>query len=115
LQSLLDTRKQIAYIWLTSQERLGGVIRTFKNKPLGELWLNGKTSKIDVKMHERILLRLDRLNIVNAPEELNLPGFNFHPLRGKPLRYSVHVNGPWCVTFEFYGGDAWRVDYEQYH
>jgi proteic killer suppression protein len=46
---------------------------------------------------------------------LNLPGFNFHPLRGKPLRYSVHVNGPWCLTFEFYGGDAWRVDYEQYH
>jgi proteic killer suppression protein len=91
------------------------VIRTFKNKPLGELWMNGKTSKIDVKMYERILLRLDRLNIVNAPEELNLPGFNFHPLRGKPLRYSVHVNGPWCLTFEFYGGDAWRVDYEQYH
>jgi proteic killer suppression protein len=95
--------------------RLRSVIRTFKNKALGELWLSSKTSKIDVKMHGRILLRLDRLNTVNAPEELNLPGFNFQALRGKPLRYSVHVNGPWCLTFEFYGGDAWRVDYEQYH
>ncbi len=25
-----------------------------------------------------------------------------HPLRGfRPTRYSVHVNGPWCITFEF--------------
>ena len=88
------------------------MIRTFRKKALAELWLDGKTSKIDRKMHERILLRLDRLNIANALEDLNLPGFNFHRLHGKPLRYSVHVNGPWCLTFEFYEGDVWRVDYE---
>jgi proteic killer suppression protein len=42
-------------------------------------------------------------------------GFDFHRLHGKPVRYSVHVNGPWCVTFEFDGSHAFRVDYEQYH
>ena len=41
--------------------------------------------------------------------------FDFHALRGKPPRYTVHVNGPWCVTFEFEDGDAYRVDLEQYH
>ena len=46
---------------------------------------------------------------------MNLPGYNFHPLRGKPVRYSVHVSGPWCITFEFEGGNATRVDFEQYH
>jgi proteic killer suppression protein len=25
------------------------------------------------------------------------------------------VNGPWCITFEFDGSDAHRVDFEQYH
>jgi proteic killer suppression protein len=25
------------------------------------------------------------------------------------------VNGPWCITFEFNGGDAFNVDFEQYH
>jgi proteic killer suppression protein len=25
------------------------------------------------------------------------------------------VNGPWCITFEFEDGDAFRVDLEQYH
>jgi proteic killer suppression protein len=44
-----------------------------------------------------------------------LPGFDFHPLRGRPQRYSVHVNGPWCITFEFDGEGADRVDFEQYH
>jgi proteic killer suppression protein len=46
---------------------------------------------------------------------MNVPGFDYHALRGKPLRYTVHVNGPWCITFEFADGDALRVDFEQYH
>ncbi|WP_245442580.1 type II toxin-antitoxin system RelE/ParE family toxin [Mesorhizobium hawassense] len=33
----------------------------------------------------------------------------------EPTRYTVHVNGPWCITFEFDGEDAARVDFEQYH
>jgi proteic killer suppression protein len=39
-----------------------------------------------------------------------------HSLHGfNPTRYSVHVNGPWCITFEFDDGEACRVDFEQYH
>ena len=91
------------------------MIKTFKNKALGDLWSSGKTSKIDKKMHERILRRLDQLDAAATADEMNLLGFNFHRLHGKPTRYSVHVNGPWCITFEFENGDAYRVDYEQYH
>jgi len=47
--------------------------------------------------------------------DLRVPGFEFHALRGSPKRYSLHVNGPWCITFEWIDGDAWRVDLEQYH
>ena len=40
----------------------------------------------------------------------------FHPLKGfNPTRFTVHVNGPWCITFEFDNGDAANVDFEQYH
>lgn len=67
-------------------------------------------------MHKRILIRLDRLDVAIAASEMNVPGFDFHLLRGfMPIRYSVHVNGPWCITFEFEDGDAHRVDFEQYH
>jgi proteic killer suppression protein len=90
------------------------MIKTFKSKDLADLWTSGR-SKIDRNMHKRIIRRLDRLEEAVKPEEMNLPGFDFHPLRGKPQRYSVHVNGPWCITFEFDQGDAYRVDFEQYH
>ena len=92
------------------------MIQTFRNKALADLWEKGRTAKIDARMHQRILRRLDRLDVAATPEEMNLPGFDFHPLKGfKPTRYSVHVNGPWCITFEFAEGDAVRVDFEQYH
>ncbi|PKR89172.1 plasmid maintenance system killer [Pleomorphomonas diazotrophica] len=92
------------------------MIRTFRNKALAELFETGQSAKIDVKMRKRILLRLDRLDAAQRPEDMNLPGFDFHALNGfNPTRYTVHVNGPWCITFEFDGQDATRVDFEQYH
>jgi len=92
------------------------VIKTFRSKALADLWSKSRTAKIDVALHKRILIRLDRLNAASAPEQMNLPGFNFHALRGfVPIRYTIHVNGPWCITFEFDGGDALWVDFEQYH
>jgi proteic killer suppression protein len=92
------------------------MIRTFRSKALADLWSSGKSAKIHQKMHSRILRRLDRLNVVVAAAEMNLPSFNFHALRGfNPTRYTVHVNGPWCITFEFKDGDAHIVDFVQYH
>ena len=92
------------------------VIKTIKSKALADLWSRGQTAKIDRKMHRRIVVRMDRLDVAEKPEEMNVPGFNFHALKGfKPTRYAVHVNGPWCITFEFEGGNAVRVDFEQYH
>lgn len=79
------------------------------------LWETG-ASRIDARMHKRILVRLDRLDAAAAPEDMNLPGYDFHSLLGfSPKRYTVHVNGPWCLTFEFEKGDAYQVDFEQYH
>ncbi len=91
------------------------MISSFPNKELARLWETGK-SRIDLNLHRRILVRLDRLDVVVRPEEMNLPGFNFHALTGfNPTRFTVHVNGPWCLTFEFVDGEARRVDLEQYH
>ena len=92
------------------------MIRSFKSKALADLWDKGRTAKIDARMYERIFRRLDRLDVATVPQEMNIAGFQFHALRGfKPTRYSVHVNGPWCITFAFEGGHAYLVDFEQYH
>lgn len=62
-----------------------------------------------------MIRRLDVLEAAGRLGSLNQPGFDLHPLHGKPQRYSIHVNGPWCVTFEWENGRAQRVDLEQYH
>jgi proteic killer suppression protein len=92
------------------------MIKSFKHKGFFDLFASGKTSKIDARMHKRIMVRLDRLDAATRPEDMNLPGFDYHALIGfNPTRYTVHVNGPWCMTFEFDGTDAAKVDFEQYH
>lgn len=92
------------------------MIQSFKHKGLAELFDTGRSAKIDAKMHRRIRLRLDALNDARVLDDLKMPGYDFHPLRGfEPTRYTIHVNGPWCITFEFDGRDTWRVDFEQYH
>ena len=91
------------------------MIKSFTNKQLKALWETGK-SKIDARMHPRILRRLDVLDAATAPEDMNLPGFGFHGLTGfNPKRYAISVSGNWRITFAFEGEDAVDVDLEDYH
>lgn len=92
------------------------MIRSFRHKGLADLYRTGASSKVRPDLQARILRRLDALNAAQQLAELHLPGFDFHRLKGRgAARYSVHVNGPWCITFEWLEGDALRVDLEQYH
>jgi toxin HigB-1 len=91
------------------------MIRSFRSRALGALWQSGDARRIRAEQTVRIRLRLSRLDQAVRPDEMNVPGFNFHRLHGRPIRYTIHVNGPWCITFEWDGEDAVRVDLEQYH
>jgi toxin HigB-1 len=91
------------------------MIRSFRSRALAALWFRNDRSRIRADLIRRVLSRLNSLDDARRPDEMNLPGFNFHRLRGRPVRYTVHVNGPWRLTFEWEGEDASRVDLEQYH
>ncbi len=91
------------------------MIRSFRSRALHAYWQRGETAGLRQDLVSRLQRRLDRLNQAAKPEDMNLPGFDFHRLRGKPVRYTVHVNGAWCLTFAWDGEDAFRVDLEQYH
>lgn len=91
------------------------MIRSFKSRALAAMWNKGDASKVRADLVVRVQRRLIALHAASRPEDVNVPGFDFHKLRGKPVRYTVHVNGPWCVTFGWDGEDAVDVDLEQYH
>jgi toxin HigB-1 len=91
------------------------MIANWRHKGLKELFETGSSAKVRADHHKRCLRILDALSSAQAAEDMNLPGWHFHALHGKPKRYAVAVNGPWRITFGFEAGDAIDVDLEQYH
>jgi len=80
-----------------------------------ELYINGVTRRITNKHHKKLLELMDILNAAAALKDLHGVS-DFHPLKGcRKGEFSMHVNGPWCITFEFKNGDVTSVNYEQYH
>lgn len=91
-----------------------GVIRSFRNKALAAFYATGNASRLSVPGTARVGRMLRALAGANRPEDVNLPGFYFHALRGE-LRWSIRVTGNWRITFGWDGADAVDVDLEDYH
>lgn len=91
-------------------------IQRFRHKGLEKFFRKGTTAGIQAKHKERLRLILGRLNAATKPKDMDLPGLDLHPLKGKRKgQWAVTVSGNWRVTFRFEGKDAKDVDYEDYH
>ena len=91
------------------------MIESFVHKGLKELFEEGKSARVQKSLLSRIIRRLDAIDSAKSIEDLKVPGFNFHTLEGVPKRYSIHINGPWCLTFEWREENAYRLNLENYH
>ena len=59
---------------------------------------------------------LARLNASATPNDMDLPGFRLHRLKGDFSGFwAVTVRADWRVIFRFEDGDAADVDYLDYH
>ena len=91
-----------------------GVIRSFKSKGLERLATKGDRSKLSVPNVARVERILAALDAASLPQQMNVPGWRFHQLKGVD-RYAVDASGNWRVTFAWDGADAIDVDLEDYH
>ena len=92
------------------------MIKNIRHRGLKELFNTGSSRRIGSSYKKRAIRRLDALNQAVKPEELNIPGFDFHKLENtNPVRYSIHVNGNYCITFGWDGYNAIDVYFEDYH
>ena len=56
------------------------------------------------------------LNEAKSPEQMNIPGYRFHPLKGREKgRYALDASADWRITFGWSDKDAIDVDLEDYH
>ncbi len=92
------------------------VILSFRHKGLESLFRTGSKKGVQPSQAPKLLRILDLLNVASRPEELMLPGFHTHELRGDLAgQWSMRVNGNWRVTFIFIGEDVELIDYQDYH
>ena len=92
------------------------MIQSFRHKGLRRFYESGAAAGIQPKHAQRLRMVLVALDTAQTVDDMDVPGFNLHPLKGRGKgRWSVWVNGNWRVTFEFREGHAYVLDYEDYH
>lgn len=92
------------------------MILSFRSKALRRFVEQGDASKLSVPNVRRVETILARLDTSYLPEDLNLPGYRFHGLKGRDKgRYAVDASGNWRITFGWSGEHAIDVDLEDYH
>lgn len=98
------------------QATVSPVIRAFRHKGLEAFFRKDDRSKLAADHIGEIERALDRLDGAKMPQDMNLPGWGFHQLKGnRKGSYAVSVSGNWRLTFRFDGAHAVDVDLEDYH
>jgi proteic killer suppression protein len=92
------------------------MIKSFKHKGLEQLFTAGSTRGIQAAHAAKLRMQLAALNTASTIEDMKIPGYRLHPLKGERKGiWSITVNGNWRITFEFIDGNAYIVNYEDYH
>ena len=92
------------------------MIKSFEHKGLRRYYESGSKAGIQAKHASRPRLQLAALDTARVAEDMDVPGYRLHPLKGPAKnRWSIWVSGNWRLTFEFKDGNAYVLDYEDYH
>lgn len=92
------------------------MIKSWQHKGLKLFYETGSTQSIQAKHQTRLKIILQHLDAAINADDLNLPGMNWHPLKGnKKGYYAVSVSGNWRIIYQFDGRHTYLVDYIDYH
>ena len=93
-----------------------GVIVGFRHKGLERRYRDGSKKGAQAAHGPKLLRILSALDVAQAPDDLAIPSFRTHLLKGDLAGHrSIWVNGNWRVTFRFLENDVELVDYQEYH
>jgi proteic killer suppression protein len=92
------------------------MIVSFRSRALRRFFERGDESRIHAEHRQTVRDILARLNASVAPEDMDLPGFRLHRLKGDYAGFwAVTVRANWRVIFRFEEGHTVDVDYLDYH
>ena len=92
------------------------MIKSFRHKGLEDFFDEGSKRGIQPKHAQRLSDILDQLETAKIVQDLDLPNYDLHPLKGDLEGFwSVKISGNWRIVFRFEEGDAYEIDYLDYH
>lgn len=92
------------------------MIKDFRHKGLSRFFLSGSTAGIKAEHANKLRLRLATLHAAVVIDDIDRSGYALHALQGnRKGQWSISVSGNWRITFEFTDGNAYIVNYEDYH
>ena len=92
------------------------MIKSCEHRGLERCFRRGSNAGIQPKHAPRLRLQLARLEAASGPEDMDLPGWNLHPLKGDLKGYwAAWIDENWRLVFKFEGEHAVLVDYTDYH
>ena len=92
------------------------MIKSFRHKGLRRFFETGNKSGSQASHAGRLRLLLAALDTAQTIEDMDVPGYRLHPLKGRAKdRWSIRVSANWRLTFKFGEGNALVLDYEDYH
>ncbi|PTL36398.1 hypothetical protein CLG94_05050 [Candidatus Methylomirabilis limnetica] len=92
------------------------MIGSIRHKGLRRLFENDDARGVAAEHADKLRRILARLNAARSASDMDLPGYRLHPLRGDLQGFhAVTVHANWRTIFRFAEGEAWDVDYLDYH
>jgi toxin HigB-1 len=95
---------------------MGNVIESFRHKGLARFFEDADRRKLPAAQAEKIARILARRNEAITVQDMGLPGYRLHPLKGELSGFwSVSVSGNWRIIFRFENSSVSDVDLIDYH
>jgi proteic killer suppression protein len=92
------------------------MIKSFRHKGVEKFFRTNSRAGIQPHHAKRLALQLGALDVILTVDEMDVPGWHLHPLKGElEGHWAVTVNGNWRLTFMFEAHDVFVVDYQDYH
>lgn len=92
------------------------MIQSIRHRGLRRLYDEDDPRGVMAEHAEKLRDILARLDAARVVTDMDLPGFRLHPLRGNLRGYwTVTVRANWRVIFRYADGEAFDVDYVDYH
>jgi proteic killer suppression protein len=92
------------------------MIKSFRHKGLRRYFEEGRVAGVQPAHAKKLRVLLIALDTAAEIDDMDVPGFGLHPLKGdRKGQWAVKASGNWRVTFEFRDGNAYLLDYEDYH